>query len=306
MPTTTNTNTVDQQSPSSTPGQQQEKRPKLMPSLQILIGTSLVDNENHPIIQEYKSTIHSIMVPKNPPQSEEEYKECNRIWPTHYYPLKTQECLKTQLALSTQEMKQMKYYIERSVSQNLVFIVDPISNTVVSTSEKEHNLQKQSQKQQQRRPSINPLATPVLYSIQGVSRQERERMMLQEDRDHTIIGNGNVEAASSKNYNKRGDDDDDTTGTDATKGQYLCTGYDMYSYREPTIFEAMSCLHSRVRRLIYHHNSGGGGHRNSNNTNDKTTRLCYPNGCSKHYIHDLPGTNHHYRVFEYHNSSSTC
>jgi hypothetical protein len=149
MPTTTNTNTntVDQQSPSSTPEQQQEKRPKLMPFLQILIGTSVYDNENHSIIQEYKSTIHSIMVPKNPPQSKEEYKDCNRIWPTHYYPFKTQEYLKTQLALSTHEMKQMKYYIERSVSQKIVFIVDPISNTVVSTSEKEHNIQKESQKQ---------------------------------------------------------------------------------------------------------------------------------------------------------------
>jgi tRNA-specific adenosine deaminase 3 len=308
MPTTTNTNTVDQQSPSSTPEQQQEKRPKLMPLLQILIGTSLVDNENHPIIQEYKSTIHSIMVPKNSPQSEEEYKDCNRIWPTHYYPLKTQEYLKTQLALSTQEMKQMKDYIERSVSQKIVFIVDPISNTVVSTSEKEHNLQKQSQKEQQRQPSINPLATPILYSIQGVSRQERKRMMLQADRDQTI----------GKNHNKRDDDgdgadddDDTTTAADATKGQYLCTGYDVYCYREPTIFEAMACLHSRVRQLIYYyHNSGdgrgGNNNNNNNNNNDETTRLCYPNGCSKHYIHDLPGTNHHYRVFEYHNSSSTC
>ena len=152
-----------------------------MPLLQILIGTSKFlanNNHNHPILQEYKSTIQSVWVPKNPPQSEQEFTQSNKIWPIHYYPLKTQEHQQKQLVLTEKEMKQMKYYIEQSMKEKMVIIVNPILNSIISTSQNEQQKQQQNQRQ-----SVNPLATPILYSIQGVSRQERERML--QDHDDT-------------------------------------------------------------------------------------------------------------------------
>mgnify|MGYP000450884819 CR=1 FL=1 len=67
-------------------------------------------------------------------------------------------------------------------------------------------------------------------------------------------------------------------------GQYLCTGYDMYLTTEPDCFEAMAITHSRFRRVIYgipNHVTGGlGGAGNAT------------------AVYSLPGTNHHYRVFQ--------
>jgi len=65
--------------------------------------------------------------------------------------------------------------------------------------------------------------------------------------------------------------------------KYLCTGYDVYVTREPTIFEAMALTHSRVRRVIY---------------GIQDTRCGGLGGTgSKNAVHSLPGTNHKYRAF---------
>ena len=52
----------------------------------------------------------------------------------------------------------------------------------------------------------------------------------------------------------------------------------------------MSCLHSRVRRLIYFVPAS---HDESNDD------VIWGQGISKHGVHHLPGTNHNYRAFEY-------
>ena len=64
-------------------------------------------------------------------------------------------------------------------------------------------------------------------------------------------------------------------------GQYLCTGFDVYLTKEPNIFEAMSLVHSRVRRVIFGVSDEGMGGLGGTNAS----------------IHSLPGTNHHYRAF---------
>ena len=74
--------------------------------------------------------------------------------------------------------------------------------------------------------------------------------------------------------------------------RYLCTGYDMYCCYEPSVFEAMSCLHSRLRRLVYCSQSQA--------VAANSARSVLQHGCSKYHIHDLPETNHRFRVFQYH------
>eukprot|EP00980_Cylindrotheca_fusiformis_P029926 scaffold24044_cov127-Cylindrotheca_fusiformis.AAC.2 len=102
---------------------------------------------------------------------------------------------------------------ELVLPQKQVVIVDPTSFTIVSTSTAEYQLQTNV-------VDSNPLATPFLLALQGVSRIEREAVLTE----------------SNESF---------------SNGQYLCTGYDLYAPYEPTIFEAMAGLHHRLRRVIY-------------------------------------------------------
>ena len=88
----------------------------------------------------------------------------------------------------------------------------------------------------------NPLQTDILYAIQNVSRRERTKQST----------------------------------------SYLCTGFDLYTVQEPSLFEGMAALHSRVRRIIFVHPS--------------PTQL----GALTHYcLHTLSSTNHHFRAFQW-------
>jgi tRNA-specific adenosine deaminase 3 len=87
----------------------------------------------------------------------------------------------------------------------------------------------------------NPLQTDIIHAIQNVSRRERTQ----------------------------------------SAGSYLCTGFDLYTCQEPSLFEGMAALHSRVRRILFV---------------DKSPQL----GALTHYsLHTLPSTNHHFRAFQW-------
>lgn len=225
----------------------EKKRPKLM--LQVLIG----DDKSVPLsfLPFEPGSLKEVTVPGRPPKSDAEWKEFNQIWPTTFLPLRSEEYHEQLLALNPEEIEQMTKIMDQHVrSQNQVVVVDPSDGRVVSKSKEEYALQIAIGN-----VDNNPLATPVLLALQGVSRLERE-------------------AASKKSI------------ASFSKGQYLCTGFDLYAPYEPTVFEAMSCLHHRLRRLIY-----WDGTENPNTV--------WRNGLSKHYIHSLPGTNHCYRSFQY-------
>lgn len=60
--------------------------------------------------------------------------------------------------------------------------------------------------------------------------------------------------------------------------------YDVYLTKEPSVYESMAMVHSRVRRVVYgieNKQDGGLG-----GTGDVTS------------VHCLPGTNHRYRAFK--------
>ncbi|CAJ1961961.1 unnamed protein product [Cylindrotheca closterium] len=225
----------------------EKKKPKMM--LQVLIGHD--KSVSLSSFLSFEPTLEEVTVPGRPPKSDAEWKEFNHIWPTTFLPLRSEEHHEKLLALNPDEIEQMTNIMEEQVRSKMqVVVVDPTDGRVISKSKDEYALQRAVGD-----IDNNPLATPVLLALQGVSRMERQ-------------------AASKKSKDE------------FSKGQYLCTGYDLYAPYEPTIFEAMSCLHHRLRRLVY-----WDGTENPNTV--------WRNGLSRHYIHSLPGTNHRYRSFQY-------
>lgn len=227
---------------------QTTKRPKLL--LQVLLGLE----QSPSLIQKY-GPVEEVTIPGRPPKSNEEWKEMNQIWPTSFLPLNTEEHKEEILALQPDEIQQMNDIMKREVwnaEKKVVVVVNPSNGSVVSCSDQEEALQASVD------TAIynNPLATPIIFALQGVSRQERHAST----------------TLSSEEF---------------TKGQYLCTGYDLYTYYQPTVFEAMATLHHRVRRVIYIEDHG-----------NLPKGSVLTRGFSKKFIHSLPGTNHRFRVFE--------
>jgi hypothetical protein len=284
------------------------KRPKLL--LQVLLGSrkqqeqwSSTDSASasdlpcsriHAMVEKY-GPLHAVTVPGRPPRSHDEWKEWNNtIWPVQFLPLRTKEYQRLQSAPSSLELSKMREHMEECISQSIVVVVDPSDDTTVSSCRTERALQEQQPpllKPSSQRLTLdnNPLATPVLLAIQGVSRREREAT-LSVPLDVPLSGSG-----------VKGSSDGGMDVSPTRNSQYLCTGFDMYCYYEPNVFEAMACLHSRLRRLIFFRQ------RPDNSEGvlpPAVSRAVFPNGCSKHFIHNLRGTNHRYRVFEYHRSGS--
>jgi len=235
-------------------------------------------------------------VPKTPPESKSEWQEWNAIWPTNFYPMKTLEYKTKELELSAEEIQEMILGIKAAVDDanqsnagglhNMAGTVvvspfskdannnnSPIQCRVISRACLECRKQQEQYEHQQIDHSssddvdgheklhlVNPLATSILFAIQGMSRLERE-MATRQGMD----------------------------SADFQKGQYLCTGYDVYTTQEPTVFEAMSMVHARIRRLIFLDPND-----NSDNQEDGSPRV---RGLTEKYVHHLPGTNHKFRAF---------
>ena len=214
-----------------------------------------------------RPSIEIVAVPGRQADSQEEWNMFNATWPMMYFPNKTKEHLLQQLELSSDEVEQMCKGMEAAIidannnssSCNQfypgVVIISPVTGTVVSSASRERQLQQESGGAEIVRR--NPLATSILLAIQGVSRLERE----------AAVTAGGMHTESFQ------------------QGQYLCTGYDVYTTLEPSVFESMALVHSRVRRLVF-------GYSSSDN------RQPWSRGLTEQHVHALPGTNHNYRAFQ--------
>lgn len=244
--------------------QQEARRGKLA---EILLGKEQVldgGNNEDDIQLLLESRLRTVSVPKHPPQSQAQADQAKTDplswpWPTYFYPLKSMEYRRQQLTLGEEEMSLMHQivqehlFLDDDTTRQVAVVVDPSTQRVLCKSWEEKALQ--NQQQEVCISKQNPLATPVLLALQGVARLERQ------PQQHT----------SSKQQKQQ---------------QYLCTGYDLYCNYEPTIFEAMACVHARLARLIFC--------RQTNNNSD-----VWHGALTRHSIHCLPGTNHHYRALEY-------
>mmetsp|Transcript_9941 Transcript_9941/g.15279 ORF Transcript_9941/g.15279 Transcript_9941/m.15279 type:complete len:304 (+) Transcript_9941:193-1104(+) len=179
--------------------------------LEVLLGRSEGGISN--LVDSYKLQPERRLVPGRPAVSLEELKKFNSVWPTIYFHKKSEEYKEAELALSSKEIEQMEFGMRQLLKEDAV-VIDPLTGSIVSCAKDELLHQPNAEN--------NPLLSPVILAIQGVSRKERE----------AAIGLG-MESIGFRN------------------GQYLCTGYDMYLKSEPNIYEAMALVHSRIRRVIF-------------------------------------------------------
>lgn len=205
--------------------------------------------------QEYGATKVIVeAVPARMAESEEELQEFNKVWPTVFYPNKTREHRRRERLLKEDELEQMEMGMQAALKDALgAVMLDTKAGTVVSRAEEESRKQNAGYGDGGGGGVApkNPLSTPILLAIQGVSRREREaacRVGMDDPAFH--------------------------------KGQYLCTGFDCYTAQEPSVFEAMSLVHSRIRRVVF-----GAA------LPDKK------GGLLEYKVHCLPNTNHNFRAF---------
>ena len=116
--------------------------------------------------------------------------------------------------------------------------------------------------------STHPLRHASMCVIENVAaRQRREKCKVAETKS------GSVGASTQSISRGRG-------AAAPSHGQYLCTGFDVYTTREPCVMCAMALLHSRVRRVIY-------GRKNE---------ACGGLG-SRFRVHEIAQLNHHFQVY---------
>jgi tRNA(Arg) A34 adenosine deaminase TadA len=236
--------------------------------------------KSQPIDSRIESTfnlrgLEKVSVPARPADSEAEWMEFQKVWPSSFYPHRTTEFREKSLQVSREEHEQMKRWIDEALQdaselasssspgchrvRGGTVVVDPVEGRVVARSSAEYALQTKSSCSDSAR--FNPLQTSVVLAIQAVSRIERHHA-------------GQADSMDSPEFQT---------------GQYLCTGYDVYTTAEPSPYEAMALVHARIRRLVFgcckgphgdHEGAGGHG-----------------GGITEYSVHALPGTNHKYRAF---------
>jgi tRNA(Arg) A34 adenosine deaminase TadA len=221
-----------------------------------------------------RETVTKENVPARYSTSESEWSKFNTLWPVHYFPNKMINEQAQQL--SSNDKDQMTIGMMAAIKDagfmstyNMAgaVVVDPVSSKIIATASSELIAQQTLMDQQQSNSSKNHkyllgeqnrLVSATVLACQGVSRIERQN----------AIGSG-------------------MSSDDFQKGQYLCTGYDVYTTREPSTFEAMALVHSRINRLVF------------GCSVDCVSSCAAPHGSGiiKMQVHALPGTNHKYRVF---------
>ena len=156
-------------------------------------------------------------------ETKAEQTQFNQTWPTIFAPRRTVAYRRQQhsLAHNEKELAQLLAGVEAALHDDSggVVICDAMGRIHGRAREEEL---RQIPPHAATFPSQNPLATPILFAIQAVSRQERA-MACDKGLQHP----------------------------DFTTGQYLCTGLTCYTVHEPSALEAMALTHARINRVVF-------------------------------------------------------
>jgi tRNA(Arg) A34 adenosine deaminase TadA len=218
--------------------------------------------------------ISTVPVPARLPETAEEWKEFNAVWPTKYV-------LTAPPTIDMAEQRLMRQGLQLAQEHGGVVIVDPAATT---TSGELRIIATADQEAKEQGYPDNPLATNVLLAIQGVSRLERGALLL---RSHDDVTTDAAPHAANNHSTSTRKHRHPPPPPNMRHQQYLCTNYDVYCVQEPSVFEAMALLHSRIRRLVFGQAAAA--------ADDDDHRDC---GITQHMIHSLQHTNHRYRAFQ--------
>lgn len=326
-----------------------QKTSKSDVQLQVLLGAVQDLELFSDLIKKNGLQVEKRWLPGRPAESKQELEEFNEIWPTVYFHKQTQEFLLQECKLTQDEIGAMMDGMQKAIQdaktarqhwseftnkngrsdankypaaavdttwQGAV-ILCPRTRAVVARASEERLAQQQHSKGIP--DLLNPLCTPILLAIQGVSRIERKAAM-GHGMDSASFQNGQVSKPHSLflvSFFLSFSDATQSLTYPCWHGcfipvfmhrvrfvclhfivmvvgvahneklkiihvlfiHFICS-YDMYTTKEPSVFEAMALVHSRIRRVVFgipDKQEGGLG------------------GCLE--VHALPGTNHKYRVF---------
>ncbi|KAL0276604.1 UNVERIFIED_CONTAM: hypothetical protein PYX00_004148 [Menopon gallinae] len=200
-------------------------------------------------------------VPAAAPLTRAQYEKSAKYWPVNFHPVKKLEALMSETIFDASEeefhLSNMNRVAEEATAagKNVALVVDfenrlPIARGID-------------------RVEAHPLQHAIMVAVDAVA--------------STHEGGGAWdlpfgELALVKNREPKKPDPSDEDGEEI--GPYLCTGYDLYVYKEPCVMCAMSLVHSRVKRIFFRV------------LNPKRGALA-----SKCQIQSVRDLNHHYGVF---------
>ncbi|KAF6200922.1 hypothetical protein GE061_005369 [Apolygus lucorum] len=194
-----------------------------------------------------------VEVAKNAPITRKQFESANAKWPCNFHEDKQLEKLVNNI-FSVEELDLHEKWMRVAVKTAKEFgricasvVVDPSTDSLVAKSADNRD--------------NHPMQHSVMLAVDLVARSQ---------------GGGAWPLLSIGQYNtvtecKVLDDPDD--------GPYLCTGYDVYTTREPCIMCSMALIHSRAKRVFY-------GAPSKNGSLGSTAK-----------IHTVKELNHHYQAF---------
>lgn len=195
-----------------------------------------------------------------PPKVRKQYERVQKLWPCNFHSNPYWEKLSTNTLFTPEELQQHEKYMRAALDiceisgvRHSTLIVDPVSGAVVGAGFDQSK--------------DCPTKHAVMVAVDNVAKTQKGGVWEPHGLDARI-----VETIEEKHGLKTGPGE-------APDGPYLCTGFSVYTTREPCITCAMALVHSRAKRVFY-----GVGQ-----TNGALGSLCK--------IHAVENLNHHYEVF---------
>lgn len=242
----------------------------------------------------------------HPPVLNWQYSEVNAIWPCKFHPNKNLEKLFTGKWLTEMEtifhtkiMNICGFLCEELNKNECGIVVDPRTKSIVAIGFDENDQ--------------HPLMHCAMVLIDAVARSQKggawnEFLVRNENNaiytkcsndseDYTQSGVSpyirkiiatkfpsikfGAEHVKSADENKQSNMEIDVNSDNLAKyGPYLCTGYDVYFWREPCVMCSMALTHSRIRTIFFHETQSNGA------------------VCTLTKLQSVKALNHHFQVFQ--------